>query len=645
MASVLGAALIAAQAPGAEGGAKASDETSAPRVDAAHAKRVHARIRRRLATGEAAGDPIPVSGLTGVKVTLRWLGLTVGTGMRALGAADGVRDLGAAADAAAKDAIAGLRARLHDAKRRAALARRKSGATTLPAPDGSEPVGAFVEQVAPSLQVELQLARRFERIRVPPAAAKSAVYHTFAPGHHGLRLRAPESAQADRAAWVWPASALAHNQSPRGQMLALLRGAGAEDPFAAFGRIARPNGYRLERFRVIHAVRPARHAPVTILTRGHRVVPASAIDGPTLASMSRRMAGFLRRLQREDGSFRGPYRPSADRYQPASAEPASAALAVYALHRLARRRAAAGREAGAKPLRRAVRRGIDALIQRGPEDGVTGSTRANALLAMTIAESPRLGDRKPARDAARRRIVSRLARDGRLVDEEGEPLPAETQAMGAAALAAVYRATRGEAVGEAVAAALEAAWQSRAARRPMSVPWLLRAAEAVRPLGLIPRATIERRNGRLAELVRRVGDRQIRSAPARGPPDVLGGFRLGSPPAFLDAAPPNPDWRSAVLFGVLSLAAGRTNGAEVNELVRGALAARFVAQLMFDTPSAYYARSPRLIRGGVRRSLWDNRLDPAATAHALLATTAFRRRLAADPRVDAPSPATAPAGR
>jgi hypothetical protein len=64
-------------------------------------------------------------------------------------------------------------------------------------------------------------------------------------------------------------------------------------------------------------------------------------------------------------------------------------------------------------------------------------------------------------------------------------------------------------------------------------------------------------------------------------------------------------------------------------ILSAGLGTRYLAQLMFASPSCFYVRSPDDALGGVRQMLWDNRLSIPPTAMSLLAALELEQTLLA----------------
>ena len=138
-------------------------------------------------------------------------------------------------------------------------------------------------------------------------------------------------------------------------------------------------------------------------------------------------------------------------------------------------------------------------------------------------------------------------------------------------------------------------------------------------------------------------EQQVIEPPRLGPKDVIGGFELVKGPPN---SPPNPDWRTAQLLSFLATCVrqpGITQGRDsYGWLLTGALAARFLGQLMMDEPNCYYVRNHPESLGGVRLCLWDNRLPINANAMSLLAVTELQEAKAMPTFLRPSAPANIP---
>lgn len=600
-------------------------QAESPTVDRSHVREAFFRAEGWLEAGEvgeSAGESIQVNGLLGVRVTLRWLGLAVGRGEVTLDPEltepPAGRDLAAAVHLATDRAARSFEATLDRAEARAGEGAGHNGQ------EGDRP---DLKAMAPSLQVELQVAKRLVPVALPDSAPAEAIFFTFASGHHGLRLRPPEP-ESGIDAWMWPATALARNIQPRQQMMQLLDAIGRAP--TAIPAVARTGGPRLARFEVIHLLRPHDEADPMPLVRGDRLLAGDRVNEALLAREADRLAAFLLRRQQADGGFAGTYLPAADRYDPATADLGATGLAALALARHARWRRA--REAEAQSAWEgavlAMAYLAEAIRNPGTPDPEEAAD-ARALLLLGLEAGVDVDGESELRRTSLAWLLKRIGPEGLLrsgPEADAAPLPEAVQARAFAAIA--RRAARTQ-----EAALLEA---SRALRRrwfeaapppsdPRGLPWLLEAHRAL--------PSDEARTS-LAEWADRLEDRQIRDRPALGPADILGGYDLSNPPAALSAIVPLADSRSA---SVIRLLAGRLRHdpprdplEQLEAMLALTQGGRFLSQLVFDRTSAWYARSRTDVVDGMRYGPFDNRLATRTSAEGLLAFTSLEQTLASE---------------
>jgi hypothetical protein len=666
---------------------QAGPMVEAPLVDWSHALTAHRLIEGWVTAGkvdeEAEQVEIAVSGLSAVRVTLRWSGFVMGTGEVEVPAA-AAKPGSASNKASAANLLSNIdlyplvaratAAALADAGQSLTDSRTKG---TQLAPTASNKGPANIAELGPLLQVDLQLACRLEPIRIgapgnapgtPGAGAGKAnpgsrspqggdateVMARFVPGYHGLRMTRTGDAGAGKAmaqggapgeipgagaipgAWMWPGNAVAANVSPRSQLIQLLSELGytAQD-LDKIGRIGGPN---LARFEVIHVVRPAADQPVTRLVRGSKILPATSLDTRTLDGMAQRLTRFLVKRTREDGVMVGIYHPVSDRYDPPTALRHEAALAAYALGRqaalLVQLRAPDAQileaQQGAKKL-------IDPLIKNLLAEGRGDDPAAMALVVMTIVESPGMEDRKRERDQLVDLLMKMRSDDGAFrtgLGADAEVVPGPTQALIVASLASLQAKTRNATLGQMVRQSQALLWtRPEPAYLAAMVPWLVYGELKLRgtddPADKLVQARNDARLKAIEAVSQAIQAKQVTEMPTDGPADVVGGFNLGEhpPEAF-----PAPDWRTAQMLAFTAAALrepGLTSPDKfVQRLLDCGLAARFVAQLMFDEPGCYFARGREQSMGGVRLSPWDNRVGPVAAAMALLGVTELQQSIA-----------------
>lgn len=594
------------------------DQVSAPLVDWSHAIAAYRHADEWVRAGSTAQrgeEAIEVAGLAGVRVTLRWGGRTMSFGESTY---EGVLD-----NPLQKSDLLTFTAGAMD---RALLGLRSA------TPGGDQGVEERVAAILPRLTVDLEVALSPEPVVLSTTALQESLYHRFAPGYHGLRLTV-DGRQG--AAWIWPATALARGQGPEDQIhqaLQMLRLS-----HETIKVVARPSGPRLERFETIHIVKPSWDLPPMRLVRGNTLLPTTVLDGNTLDRMAFRITQHLLRRQRDNGRMAGTYRPTSDRYDPETATAVDHALAVYAMSQWARYSERAQPElARHKPTEAAVAQAVDHLMtQLMPKLDTVRITPA-ALTLMTLCEAPYLADRKGYRDALATQILALRNDNGTFGSQQpNEVLDSRSQAIIVAALVQYYEQTRDEALLAKVVASYREIWNSGGRDNLAAMPWLARTWTRLRRLGVVdrlvdPNQTTGLVASHMATVVVELLGRQITSAPQLGPEDVIGGFTLtrrtpdGAPHADVRSA--DGLWLIAEALqsdSFLSDKQVRIDQSRVELIISAGLAARFLAQLMFDEPGCYYVISANDAMGGVRQSLWDNQLPVHASAGTLLATTAL----------------------
>lgn len=611
----------------------------APNLDWSHAQRVYRVVEGWVTKGAvdrgAAAEPIPASGVVGLRVTIRWSGFLLGVGdsyprVADVAASDvrsrpgqqdvpGAVDLTVLAAEATGQALGAVEAKLGDLFNQPA-----AGGAAVPA----------LMDIAQNMQVDIQIGHSPQRVVIMGKHNPRVLYHSFAAGYHGLHLtRQAEPGQASEA-WVWPASALSANLSPRGQMMRLLTDAGCDVKGLEFvGRNADP---RLERFEVIHVVRPAVDMPVTRLSRGNEVLPVSSLDSRSLEGVARRLTEFLLKRVLPDGQVAGVYHPSTDRYDPAVADARDQALAAYALSQ---------REiflAGVNPddpqlsqVSEAVKLVVRDLCGRVSRDGEADQDRlaeeaaVTGLLLMTLVEGRGLEQQRPYRDKLVGRILSWRQDSGLFGNNKGDRFNRPTQALLVAALSSVYEQTRDKNVGQCVLQSQQELWRDAGPSKVInSLPWLTMTEFRLLRLNMLDdgESSWSRRGRMLGELVDVVRGRQVTAAKANGCDDAVGGFDLM---ATGEGGFPDPEWHSAHMLAFLASAMRQRDLShsrdEVSWLLDCGLTARFLAQMMFDEPACFYVRSREDALGGVRTALWDNRLGVGPTAMSLLAISELQK--------------------
>lgn len=616
------------------------DETpapAAPLLDWSHAWQAHQLIEGWVAKGSVVPDGaqpnIHVAGVAAVRVTLRWSGLMMGVGQSALQSDPGANTASGQAISHHQVANLVLLARTATdlalrAVRETLNQRRGQRPIATTDPDTTRQLAAG--NVGPQLQVDLQIAHRPHTIRLARDATLAELDRQFTPGFHALMMMRGRQAGAGQTAWIWPGSALAANLSPRSQLVRLLAdlGLGRDD----LKRVARSGEAQLHRFDAIHIVRPGPGLEAVRLVCGKEALPLpTSPSRPRLEKMAQGLTSFLLRRVRPDGSMAGTYHPSIDRYDPVSAPPFEAALATFALaSRAAMLREVDPDHPQCAAAAQAAQRGVTALIRNAqdPADGSNSSDPSTKALAlMSLIESPGLEASKTQRDELAQQLLALRLDDGSFRSAPGHgstPLKPAAQALMTAAIYRLYEQTRDEDLVVKMTVSLDRQWRDLDMATFVDVmPWLAMAQSSItrraQPAGLQGSGS-----GRpWLELVEAL---QAKSGVRANPPGSRG--HGGKPTQW---ALGHPNWRCAHLILVLASVLRQPNVSSD----RGALpwlldcddAIGHLARLMFDRSDAYYVRSQSDVLGGVRKQLWDNRLDSKSSAMALLAVMHLRRTL------------------
>lgn len=494
------------------------------------------------------------------------------------------------------------------------------------------------------LHVDIQLGYGLQSIVLPVEADEAAVFTAYAPGYHGLRMAGPLAGRAD---YAWPATELARNNSPARTLINLLDKQGYEA--GDIQLVARGDGPALQRFKVLHMVRPGTAQPMRELVRGNLFVPQQVIDRRTLSGLSERVARYLDQLFVQvpgvaQYRVRGVYQPSMMQYSPAWSEPRQAALACYALSRYAHvanedahlrgREAMLGRSK--RVLRLIEQLEPDALPEAGKPKHLTASFLLLAMCELPVKLTPQ---QAALRDRLGEALVALRHPDGggyRVMAGEDKKLTRVSAAVVTAALAAWYEQTRDRKLIDPVWSVLGDLMKVN--KDDAMVSDLVWVSHAVSKAGELmaqkhpdPEAAakdLAAWRGILAEQLELLSEQQIVGKPVMGPRDVTGGFILEPAPP---GSPPNPNWQSAMPLTIVAI------GLRDKQIVKpersfgpmltAQLGARFIGQLMMTEPSAYYLRDAGPVLGGIRGTLWDNTLYPDYSSMALLALTELQHTL------------------
>jgi len=566
-------------------------------------------------------------------VTLRFEGVTLG---QATAAVD--QPMRMVADRKPRDFMPLLLTATRDA-----IAEAKKTLVTLSAKPGGDTVPNDYRQIAPLLQLDLQLARSPQLLTL---AQPSDLTAKMTVGVHGLAMR-----HEGRWAWTFPGSAIAANLSLPDQLNRMLRDLSLDiTQLPTVG-----DRQAMFRFEVLHLIRRTADGPVARLHRGQDVVPAGPLSERSIQTVAKLWADHLIYRQQSDGGFTGTYQPTSDRFDPPRASITDTMLACYALARYSRSPALG--EDQAQRYAAAARRGVQAAIEQlgampEPVDDPTEKPRAGeqrtvdkgmpaircrhaAMTLLALIETPGTADLKPARDRLAGALLACSGPEGRfrsLPDQRSGEVSRPTHALATLALVKMYGQTRQAIYLDTARQAGEAMWTDAESMRIASVmPWAAMMEFELLGLGQPTQGLLVVRNH--AELLWETQVSPAAAAANRDPvkdgyvsPDTVGGLALAT-----DIVP-EPTWLTA---GPLAgLAAGLPVGGFVAEADRGdwaldaAVGLRFLYQLTMTPDAAWYVHDlPRSV-GGVRTAFWDNRQPPAATAMALLAAAELQHALA-----------------
>lgn len=586
--------------------------------------------------GQADLPKRPVVGAFGVYVTLRQEGKVLGRGQairedvaKAVDQPGPAIELAVLAAAATEQALAELR----DKQMKRAVVLRIND---------PELFQQGLMATRGALQIDVQIGHGLTSIVLPPDAKEDAVFTAFAPGFHGLRMAGPLAAKAD---YTWPATELSRNTSPPRMLFRLLDEQGYDPDDLAL--VARAQGPTLQRFEVMHNVRPGPGQPMRRLIRGGIVLQQQVIDGRTIAGLAERTARYLDQLvvteqQTGDLVVRGTYQPSAQKYHPAWSNPRETALLTYALTRHARIAIDADL-AGDTMRARATRmvRLVDRLAPAALPEGGQISHLSAAFLLMTLCETPiqLKPDQLVLRDRLARALVELRHPEGggfRVAPGNDKRLTRASAAVLTAALASWHERTRSKTLVEPIWAVLADLMNENAKDpRVVDLLWvshaLSRAGAALADAHPRPDEAgrqLSQWKAMLADQLDRISEQQVRGNPVLGPGDVMGGFVLE--PA-VPGSPPNPTWQSAMPLTVLAFGLRDKDIIDPDRafgpLLTAGLGARFLGQLMITNPSGYYLRETLPALGGIRARLWDNTLYPDCSSMSLIALAELQHSL------------------
>lgn len=618
--------------------------SQAATLDTGHAQQIFLQAESWMKAGQAPSSvsPLWVSDAAGVRLTLRWLAMPLGSGQACSWSAKGnpsdtqpVVDLSELARQAAIQAIGQANQTLKQANGHSSDAPKKTAARSL-------------SDLASVLTLEVEIARQPQAISLSPSAGSEALFDQWVWNWHGLLIQRDAGESTPRTSWLWPGEMIANNISPPGQVSRLLADVGGtikDQP-----RLARPSGWSgpsdrqgipLWKFRTLHLIRSRPGQPTTFLVRGSRPLAAAAVNGATIDSLADRLTAHLIQKTQQDGQVSGSYAPSSDRYEPAVANEDDTALVALALAwRTRYLQTVQGDSPTLKNVSQAARRISLHLTDRiaNPTGSRLEEPTAAALLLMALTQGPDLADQKPARDRLVNWLLLQQQKDGlfRLGSaDQSKPAPWATQAIVLAGLTLAYQQTQEANLAQAIQSSRQAIWKTVPPEKMLSLmPWLAISERTLRQLeGPLPdgperpqRAARSVAMWTLSELLSR---RLLRQAADEYPADMIGGIVFSPAPIAGRGHQPQPDWHTAQALAfwavLLSQRDVMPSGQVTLGLIDAGLAARYLAQMTFDEPECYYVRSPSDALGGLRLAAWDNRLAPGPNAMALLSLTLLQQ--------------------
>lgn len=401
------------------------------------------------------------------------------------------------------------------------------------------------------------------------------------------------------------------------------------------------HGARFYRFRVTQLAQGAPGAAPAFLYRGGRSVDISEVTANELNAMADRIAEHL--LTRawpgnESYGMQGTYDPCRDVSEPRIAPPIEQLTTCLAVVRYAR--FIGGTSPHAREMLAFVDRVLADLtkVESGEQDASKDAACAAAWIVVTGERASLLPNVSlaPAFDAqCRRTVLGSFLMDGGFAKE----LPAPAQPLVALALVrlAAEEKQPGKMRDEAVLLADSAVrWVLRDANTGDLVarmPWLgwaeveLGALKGEKELG----ATTALREMRTLTWEHQVSATDPAASDAQGGgPDMIGGIAFD---AGAHGATVLPTWQTArpLVFVAAMLADTRLtkDDERLPEVARLIGSMRFLRQLQMDDGTMWMCQNQRRSFGGIRGSLWDQRMPSDASAMTLMAVCETLRAIGA----------------
>lgn len=512
----------------------------------------------------------------------------------------------------------GVEVATDDASRAKVIERAAAAALKEAEPKLSIPRDAMYEttrrEVAKSITISMQLAGNLIPISPKDAADAMAMVN---PGVEGVGARL-----GDRIEVMFPERMLVAGTEP-GPALGTLVGKLSDDVTLAvepLSKISKDHGAVFYKFRVSHLAQPSAGASPVFLKRCGRMVHLNAMDQAELRRWAAQLAEVL-----IDGKFmttplRGTYDPFRNQADPEQASSATNCLAAVALVEYMKL-------PGINSAR--VEQIQHRMLNMKPVLHEETSARVSLDLASLdfIVES-RAEEWKGPRIRYSRAIEGRLrffekadALMQRIVSNPSDLPVSEGPAVLGLAAEASTRLMPGLAAPPQSAAFTTAVFAKVPPDQLISaMPWLGWAELLCHPQGDVP-AAVALRNMRSqlwqSQLTYDVlSDTQI---------DLAGGIM------FTASKQPMPTWQMARPLAFIATMLGDprlTEEKEIpEELSRLLLSLRFLRQLTASEAECFMYKNPDRAIGGVRSSLWDQRMPPEATAMTLLTVCETLRSL------------------
>ncbi len=466
------------------------------------------------------------------------------------------------------------------------------------------------------MRLSLELAGAFVPMGDEQLAAPAL---TLSPGLDGVAVR-----RGDRVLATFPGQLLRRNSDASRAIFALI-GAIAGDASTALEPIAtlKERGYIFYRFRTSHVAEPSAGAGGVFLHRGGRVVERSEL---TLASLREFADALGERLMRtswpgvEPLGMLGEYDPVSGRQLVRLAPPVDQAICALALVEYS---TAPGLDPERKAMarRRALAILEDLAVVQEREADPGQSIVASAACIVALAKYAELEPPAIHENARVRSLLEHWKTvEQAWIPGEGFAEGIPPSAYGLLALAAV-RAQRLGVAGEGAdpGAWVLAAYRATPAELLVSqMPWLGWASVELAAMNQEPIAAADA----LRQMRDLVWEHQLRLADLDSDSrDLAGGI------VFTRGSTPLPTWQGArplafiaTMLGRESLTPGDASSGEVPaELARLLDSLRFLRQLSAGPSEGHMYADPERAAWGVRKALWDQRMDPASTALVLLA--------------------------